>query len=198
MTHSIPFTMLLLVLCVAEAGCVHRIQVRPLPIGVSSITIHRTVQPVISPIAMEGADHRPGIALLEWSHLDLKQAVFRYLQQRGTFTSVSPDPADLTLRVATKLRLTSRSGLYHYRILLQAEVSEDARLIKSYRAEHTAAGSSARWVTASDRDPIETALRGALEDLMRQIEEDGAIYLGRTEQPLQRPSHDKDTPSTGR
>ena len=195
MTHSITFKMLLLALCVAGAGCAHRIQVWPLPAGVSSITIPRTLQAVIGPIAMEGADHRPGIALLEWSHLDLRQAVLRYLQQRGTFTSVSPDPANLTLRVATKLVLTSRSGLYHYRIVLHAEVSEEARLIKSYRAEHTAAGSSVRWVTASDRDPIETALQGALEELMRQIEEDGAIYLSRTEQPLQKLPHDQS--STG-
>jgi hypothetical protein len=183
--------MLLLALCVAGVGCVHRIQVRPLPASVSSITIPRTLQALVSPVAMEGADHRPGIALLEWSHLDLKQAVLRYLQQRGTFTSVSPDPADLTLRVATKLRLTSRSSLYHYRIVLHAEVREKDRLIKSYYAEHTATGSSVRWVTASDRDPIEAALQGALEGLMRQIEEDGAIYLSRTEQPLQKLPQDK-------
>jgi hypothetical protein len=196
MTHSIRFTMLLLALCITGAGCVHRIQVTPLPISLSSITIPRTLQAVVSPIAMEGADHRPGIALLEWSHLDLKQAVVRYLQQRGTFTSVSPDPADLTLRVATKLRLTSRSGLYQYRIVLQAEMSEAAGVMKSYRAEHTAAGSSVRWVTASDRNPIETALQGALEDLMRQVEADGALYLTRTEQPSQKLPHDKSSPGS--
>jgi uncharacterized lipoprotein YajG len=125
---------------------------------------------------MEGPDHRPGIVLLEWSHLDLKQAVLRYFQQRGTFTSVSPDPADLTLRVATKLTLTSHGGLYHYRIGLQAEMSEGLRLIKSYGAEQTAVGSSVRWITASDRDPIETALQTALEDLVRQIEADRHVY----------------------
>jgi hypothetical protein len=196
MTHSIRLTVLLLALCITGAGCVHRIQVTPLPISLSSITIPRTLQAVVSPIAMEGADHRPGIALLEWSHLDLKQAVVRYLQQRGTFTSVSPDPADLTLRVATKLTLTSRSSLYHYRIVLQAEMSEAARVMKSYRAEHTAAGSSVRWVTASDRNPIETALQGALEDLMRQLEADGALYLSRTEQPSQKLPHDKSSPGS--
>ena len=188
--------MLLLALYVTGVGCVHRIQVTPLPISVSSITIPRTLQAVVSPIAMEGADHRPGIALLEWPHLDLKQAVLRYLQQRGTFTSVSPDPADLTLRVATKLTLNSRSSLYKYRVVLQAEMSEAAGVMRSYRAEHTAAGSSVRWVTASDRDPIETALRGALEDLMRQIEGDGALYLSRTEQPLQKLPHDKSSPGS--
>ena len=178
MTQSITFTMLLLALCMTWAGCVHRIQVTPLSASASSITIPRTLQAVVSPISTEGPDHRPGIAMLEWPHLDLKQAVLQYLQQRGTFASVSPSPADLTLRVATKLALTSRSGLYHYRIVLQAEMSEGARLIKSYRSEQTAVGSSVRWVTASDRDPIETALQSALEDLMRQVEADQPIYVG--------------------
>lgn len=177
MIRSITLKMLLLGLCVTGAGCVHRIQVTPLPTSASSVTIPRTLQAVISPISMEGPDHRPGIVLLEWSHLDLKQAVLRYLQQRGTFASISPDPADLTLRVATKLTLTSHSGLYHYRIGLQAEMSEDVRLIKSYRAEQTAVGSSVRWVTASDRVPIETALQAALEDLMVQIEADRRLYI---------------------
>ena len=189
------FNILLMVLCVSGTGCVHRIHVTPLPTSVSSITIPRTLQAVISPIAMEGPDHRPGIALLEWSHLDLKQAVLRYLQQRGTFASVSPDPADLTLRVATKLTLTSRSGLYHYRIVLQAEMSEAARLVKSYRAEQTAVGSSVRWVTASDHGPIETALRETLEDLTRQIEADRPLYISRIEQPSQQLPPDK--PSAG-
>jgi len=189
------FNILLMVLCVSGTGCVHRIHVTPLPTSVSSITIPRTIQAVISPIAMEGPDHRPGIALLEWSHLDLKQAVLRYLQQRGTFASVSPDPADLTLRVATKLTLTSRSGLYHYRIVLQAEMSEAARLVKSYRAEQTAVGSSVRWVTASDHGPIETALQETLEDLTRQIEADRPLYISRIEQPSQQLPPDK--PSAG-
>lgn len=195
MTHSMTFNILLIVLCVSGAGCVHRIHVTPLPTSVSSITIPRTLQAVISPIAMEGPDHRPGIALLEWSHLDLKQAVLRYLQQRGTFASVSPDPADLTLRVATKLTLTSRSGLYHYRIVLQAEMSEAARLVKSYRAEQTAVGSSVRWDTASDHGPIETALQETLEDLTRQIEADRPLYISRIEQPSQQLP--PDTPSAG-
>lgn len=195
MIHSIAFRMLLLSLCVTWVGCVHRIQVMPLPTSASSVTIPRTLQAVISPISMEGPDHRPGIVLLEWPHLDLKQAVLRYLQQRDTFASVSFDPADLTLHVATKLTLTSHSGLYHYRIGLQAEMSEGVRSIKSYRAEHTAVGSSVRWVTASDRDPIETALQAALEDLMRQVEADRLIYIGRTEHPSQRPPDDK--PSAG-
>lgn len=176
MPHSIAFKMLMLALCVAGAGCVHRIQVTPLSTSASSFTIPRTLQVVISPISMEGPDHRPGITLLEWSHLDLEQAVLQYLQQRETFASVSPDPADLTLRVSSKLTLSSRSDLYHYQIILQAEMNEGVRLIESYRTERTAVGSSVRWVTASDRDPIEIALQGALEDLMSQIEADRQIY----------------------
>jgi len=189
------FKILLLITCVAWAGCVHRIQVTPLPQNAPSIIIPRTLQTVISPVSMEGPDHRPGIVLLEWSHLDLKQAVLQYLQQRGTFASVSFDSADLTLRVATKLTLTARSNLYHYRIGLQAEMSEGVRPIKSYRAEHTAVGSSVRWVTASDRDPVEIALQAALEDLMRQVEADRPIYLNPAEQPPQKLSDDK--PSAG-
>lgn len=135
---------------------------------------------------MEGPDHRPGIAMLEWRHVDLNQTVLQYLQHRGTFASVSPEPADLTLRVSTKLILTSRSGLYRYRIVLQAEMSEASGLIKSYRAEQTAVGSSVRWVTASDRDPIEIALQGVLEDLMRQIEADRPIYISQTEPTSQK------------
>jgi hypothetical protein len=184
------FTILLLALCVTGEGCVHRIQVTPLSASTSPITIPRTLQAVISPISMEGPDHRPGIAMLEWPHLDLKQAVLQYLQQRGAFASVSPDPADLTLRVSTKLVLTSRSGLYRYRIVLHAEMSEGVRFITSYRTEQTAVGSSVRWVTASDRNPIETALQAALEDLMRQIEADHTIYIRRTEQPSQKLPHD--------
>jgi hypothetical protein len=195
MTHPMTVKILLLALCIAGVGCVHRIQVAPLPTSASSIIIPRTLQAVISPIALEGADHRPGIALLEWSHLNLNQAVLRYLQQRGTFASVSPDPADLTLRMTTKLMLTSRSGLYRYRIVLQAEMSDADRLLKSYRAEQTAVGSSVRWVTASDSEPIETALQGALENLMRQVEADRPIYFSRTGPPSQKLPQDK--PSTG-
>jgi hypothetical protein len=178
MTGSITLTMLALTLSAELSGCVHHIQVAPVPTSASSISIPRTLQAVISPISMEGPDHRPGIAMLEWSHVDQEQAILRYLQQRGTFASVSHDPADLALRMATKLTLTSRGGLYRYRILLQADMSEGGRLIKSYRAEHTVTGSSVRWVTASDRAPIELALQGALEDLTNQIEADRRTYTG--------------------
>ncbi|MDH5739601.1 MAG: hypothetical protein OEY77_04685, partial [Nitrospira sp.] len=108
-----------------------------------------------------------------------------YLQQRGTFASVSGEPGDFTLRVGTKLLLTSRQGLYHYRIVLQGEMSEAEQAVNSYRAEHTVVGSTIRWVTDSDRVPIETALRLALEDLTGKIEEDRPLYIKQTETSAQ-------------
>ncbi|MGQ0696167.1 MAG: hypothetical protein ACT4OL_11420 [Nitrospiraceae bacterium] len=167
---------LLVILLIIVTGCVHRIQVNPLPPGPTSTTIPRSLQITTGPLLMEGADHRPGITLLEWPHSDLSQAVIRYVEQRNTFSSVSTNPADLTLRMTTKLALTSRDR-YHYRIRLQAEMSETAQLVKAYLVEHVAAGSSVRWVTASDRDPIEAALQLALDDLLAQIEADRSLYV---------------------
>lgn len=127
---------------------------------------------------MEGPDHRPGITHLDWPYRDLAEGIVGYLRQRGTFASVSLESGDLSLHVATKLMLNSRQGRYHYRIILQADMREASHMIKSYHAEQTTVGSSVRWVTASDRHPIETALQLALEDLMGKIEADRSLYLG--------------------
>lgn len=167
---------LLLSLWMGTASCVHNIHVTPLPDRPSSTGIPKTLQLITSAPSLEGSDHRPGITLLKWSQFDLNQAVLGYLQQRGTFASVSGVPSDLALRVATKLFLTFRQGLYQYRIVLDGEMSAGKQPINSYRVEHTAVGSSVRWVTASDRTPIETALRLALEDLTKEIEKDQALY----------------------
>jgi hypothetical protein len=172
---------LLLSLWVGVTSCVHTIHVAPLPDRPSSAGIPRSLQLITSAPSLEGADHRPGITLLKWSQSDLHQAILGYLQQRGTFASVSGEPGDLTLRVATQLSLTSRRGLYHYRIVLQGEMSEAEQPINSYRVEHTVAGSSVRWVTDSDRVPIETALRLALEDLTGEIEKNRPLYLKPTD-----------------
>ncbi|MBX3302395.1 MAG: hypothetical protein KF693_09275 [Nitrospira sp.] len=155
----------------------------PLPSESSSAGIPRDLQLIVSAPSLEGADHRPGITLLKWSQSDLNQAILGYLQQRGTFASVSSEPGDVTLRVATKLSLTSLRGLYHYRIVLQGEMSEAEQPINSYHVEYTVAGSSVRWVTDSDRVPIETALRLALEDLTGRIEEDRLLYMKQTKEP---------------
>ena len=173
----------LLALCLASTGCVHRIHVTPVPTSAPSNTIPRDLQVTLSPIALEGPDHRPGITFLDWSHQDLTQGILDYLRQRGTFASVSPESGDLSLHVAIKLTLSSRRGLYHYRIILQADMQEVSQLIKSYLTEQTAVGSSVRWVTASDRHPIETALQLALEDLMGKIEADRLLYLNHTARP---------------
>ena len=168
---------LLLSLWVGVTSCVHNIHVAPLPDSPSSAGIQRSLQLITSAPSLEGADHRPGITLLKWSQSDLNQAILEYLQHRGTFESVSGEPGDLTLRVATQLSLTSRRGLYHYRIVLEGEMSKGERPINSYRVEQTVAGSSVRWVTGSDRGPIETALQLALKDLTGEIEKDRPLYL---------------------
>jgi len=170
--------MLFVLLPTVLSGCVHRIHVNPLPTAPASMTIPRSLQIAVGPLATEGADHMPGIALLDWRQRDLTQALIRYVQQRETFRSVSIDPAELTLRINTKLALASRQNRYHYRIRLQAEMSEASNLIKAYPVEQVAVGSSVRWVTASDRDPIEAALKLALDDLLSQIEADRSLYVG--------------------
>jgi len=181
--HSTLRRAFLLALCLVSTGCVHRIHVTPVPTSAPSNTIPRDLQVTLSPIALEGPDHRPGITFLDWSHRDLTQGILDYLRQRGTFASVSPESRDLSLHVAAKLALSSRRGLYHYRIILQADMREASQLIKSYLTEQTATGSSVRWVTASDRHPIETALQLALEDLMGKIEGDRLLYLNHTMRP---------------
>ncbi|MDH4097446.1 MAG: hypothetical protein OEU87_03940 [Nitrospira sp.] len=180
---SMPVKILVLLL-ILLTGCVHRIHVNPLPAGPASTTIPRSLQITVGPLAIEGADHQPGIALLKWPHRDLSQAIVRYARLRETFSSVFTDPAELTLRIATKLALADRQGRYHYHIRMQAELSEGDRPIKAYLAEHTAAGSLARWVTASDRDPIESALQSALDELFAQIETDRSLYVDQIDPPI--------------
>ena len=168
--------LLLVLLPAALTGCVHRIEVSPIPSSQATRTIPLSLQVVVDAPLLEGADHRPGIVLFTWPHEDLEGAVTRYATRRGTFRSVSTDHAELRLHLATKLALSSRQGRYHYQIRLQAELHEQEHLVKSYLAEATAAGSLARWVTASDRDPIESALQSALDDLFNQIEADSSLH----------------------
>lgn len=121
----------------------------------------------------------PGITLLEWRPRNLTQAIIHYIQERGTFPSVSPDSGEITLAITTKLAMTSR-GQYQYRITLQGEMRQAITgVIKTYVVERSATGSTVRWVTASDRDPIEAALQLALDDLLSAIEADRPLYLPR-------------------
>jgi len=132
----------------------------------------------ISSLTIQGADHMPGITLLEWRTPDLSRATIEYIRTRGTFASVSEGPADLTMRLTARLSMIAR-GPYVYRIRLQANMGTVTELIKSYDVERSATGSAVRWVTASDRDPIETALQLALEDLLTNIESDRLLYMGK-------------------
>lgn len=127
-TRIRPFFILLATILM---GCQHTIHVNPLPSEPTSTKIPRSVQLIVGPLSIEGADHMPGITLLKWPHRDLNQALIQYIQQRDTFASVSATPADLTLVIATKLSMTSRER-YHYAVTLQAETRETTRSIKAY------------------------------------------------------------------
>ncbi len=175
----------LVVLCpLLSGGCVHRIHVNPVPTAPAAASIPKSLHVTVRSLALEGADHRPGITLLEWSRDDLHRAIVRYAEQRKTFASIANDRPDLTLQMRAKLTLTSRQGRYHYHVRAQAEMSETDRPIKTYIAEGSAPGSIARWITASDRDPIESALKLALDDLFSQIEADRSVYTGKADTPV--------------
>jgi len=176
-------SLLFLVCATVCTGCVHRIQTNPLPEEHAASPIPRSLQVQVEPVSLEGADHRPGITLMEWPTLDVRQAITQYLRERGTFADVSADRSDLTLHTTTKLALSSRQNHYHYRIRLQAEMKEGDRKIKAYSSDQVVVGSSVRWTTASDRTPINAALQQALAELTSQIESDRLLYLHQAENP---------------
>jgi hypothetical protein len=166
---------LLLILALLP-GCTRRIEVHPRPDQSTNTLIPRSLQVTVGELSIQGADHMPGITLLEWPPRDLSRATIDYIRQRGTFSSVSDGPADLVMKLTARLSMASR-GPYIYRLHLHAAVGTAVALVKSYEAERSATGSSVRWVTASDRDPIEAALQSALEDLLTTIESDRSLYL---------------------
>lgn len=169
---------ILLLILTALPGCVRRIEVHPVPSHPASNSIPRSLQVAISNLTIQGADHMPGITLLEWRTSDLSRATMEYLRNRGTFASVSEGPADLAMKVTARLSMVTR-GPYVYHVRLQADMETATEPIKSYDVEQSATGSSVRWVTASDRNPIEAALQLALENLLTNIESDRSLYLGR-------------------
>ena len=118
----------------------------------------------------------PGIALFEWPVKDLRAAAIDYIQQRRTFASVSNEHGAFTLTIRAWLRMQSR-GEYHYILRLESDLGLTGKPpMKSYMVKKEAVGSQVRWVTASDQDPIAEAVQAALDDLLLQIEEDGALY----------------------
>lgn len=157
------------------AGCVHTIHVQPEPAAPAAEPIPRHAQVVAGPPTVIGADHRPGIPLLEWPARELQEAIVRYMDRRGTFLSVGAAPADVRVTVDTILSMRYRDR-YRYRIRLRAEVTEGTRSIALYTAEQEAEGSAVRWVTASDREPIKAALQAALDDLLTRMEADRGRY----------------------
>lgn len=168
----------LLLLLTALPGCVHRVEVNPVSSHPASSSIPRSLQVGINSLTIQGADHMPGITLLEWRTADLSRATREYIRNRGTFVSVSEGPADLTLKLTARLSMIAR-GPYVYRVRLQADMGTAREPIKSYDVERSAKGSSVRWITSSDRDPIEAALQLALEDLLTNIESDRSLYLAK-------------------
>ncbi len=168
---------LLLEACVTGSGCVHKIHLSLSDSGTSASPIPANAQLEVPFLAIEGADHMPGIPLLEWPVQDFRRAITDYLTQRQTFTTIGPDPADL--RLVVKAWLTLRApDRYLYRIHLEADVSFAGQApVKTYAAEGEALGSSVRWITASDQEPIAEATAQALQQLASQIEADRELLL---------------------
>jgi hypothetical protein len=167
---------LLLWAILSITGCVHTIHVNPLPSSPTSQPIPLSAQVVTRRVALSGADHMPGINQLRWPQADIRHALEEYVKRRETFAAVTTAPADLLLEIGPELSLKSRDR-YWYRIRLQVDIKASGRLIKSYVADHEIEGSVVRWVTASDRVPIEAALQRALDDVFTQIETDRALFI---------------------
>lgn len=153
-----------------STGCVHKIHVTPSPPLTAEKPIAESVQVLVPFLALEGADHMPGIGLLEWPAKDLQAAAIDYLQRRQTFSSVGDGPGSLTLTIKAWLTMRSR-GAYVYKLRLESDLGPTGKpAIKSYLVEKEAIGSAVRWVTASDENPIRQAVQAALDDLAQQIE----------------------------
>jgi hypothetical protein len=164
-------------LLLSTSGCVHHIHVAPEPDQVAADPIPLTVRVEVPLFVLEGADHMSGIALLKWPWQDFRQAVVEYIQKRRSFTAVGTDRGDVTLSITAKLALQSHDRyIYHVRLDSQL-VSPKFPSPRTYVVETEAVGSSVRWVTASDQDPIAEAVRLALNELLTKIEADRAAIL---------------------
>jgi hypothetical protein len=158
-------------------GCVHRIHVNPAPGTTASRSLPFNVSIDVPFVAMEGADHMPGIVLLEWPPEDLRDGIIDYIRKRGTFASVGTEPGDMRLTVKTWLTLRAPDH-YIYRLHMEADLGKpNGPALASYVAGAQAEGPTVRWVTASDREPIETATTQALDSLLSQIEADASRLL---------------------
>ena len=157
-------------------GCSHKIHVAPVSPIVSSTPIDQSLRVQVPFLALEGADHMPGVALLDWPAKNLRSALIDYVQQRHTFRSVSEEQGDLTLTLRAWLWMRSREE-YRYIVHFESDLGPTGKpAIKSYVVQKEAVGSRVRWVTASDQVPIAEAVQAALDDLFLQIEEDATLY----------------------
>jgi hypothetical protein len=162
----------ILVFVLLSTGCVHRIHVNPTPEATATRSLPFDVRVEVPFIAMEGADHMPGIVLLEWPPEDLRDGIIEYVRKRETFRSVEKENGDTTLTVKTWLTLRAPDH-YMYHVHLEADLArQNGPPLASYAASAQAKGSAVRWVTASDQDPIRTATAQALDSLLSQIEAD--------------------------
>ncbi len=158
-------------------GCLHTIHVMPEPETVASDPIPLSLKVEVTGFALEGADHMPGIGLLEWTWQDFRQGVISYIEKRHSFRSVGTGPADVTLSLKASLAMRSHDR-YLYILRLEAALSSaKTPAIASYAVETRAIGSFVRWVTASDQDPINRALQKALDELLTKIEADRSLLL---------------------
>lgn len=166
----------LLCVFVPFQGCSHKIHVTPVPPIVSSTPIQQSLRVQVPFLALEGADHMPGIAFLDWPAKNLRSALIDYARQRQTFTAVSDEQGELTLTLRAWLWMRSR-GDYRYIVHFESDLGPTGKPpIKSYVVQKEAVGSRVRWVTASDQVPIGEAVQAALDDLFLQIEEDATLY----------------------
>jgi hypothetical protein len=142
----------------------------------AQVTIPASVQVAVSFLSLEGADHMPGIALLDWPDKDLRAAAIDYFAKRRTFTAVGDSAGDLMLTIKAWLTMRSRSA-YVYTLRLESDLGPAGEPpVASYLSEKTATGAIVRWVTASDREPIQQAVQEALDDLAQKIEADAGLH----------------------
>lgn len=170
-----PIGMLLWSVILIGSGCVHKIHVSPEPRATASTAIPHSLQVVVPFLALEGADHMPGIGLLEWPSKDLRAAAIDYIQKRRTFTTVSGEPAELVLTIKAWLTMRSRET-YRYTLRIESDLGPTGKTpTKSYLIQQAAEGSSVRWVTSSDQEPIAETVQAALDELLGQIESDAGL-----------------------
>lgn len=170
---------LLLGLSLLGTGCVHRIHVTPPSGDTATSTLPVRVQLEMPFLAIEGADHMPGVPLLEWPVTDLRQTTMDYFSQRQTFSAIGTEPAELRLVVKAWFILRAPDR-YLYTVHLESDFSFSGQApFKTYVAEGSALGSSVRWVTASDQEPILEATAQALRSLASQIEQDRDLIMKR-------------------